>query len=100
MENYLESAGKSLKSAASDLTSIMFISLGTTILLVITNFMSIPVVSRLILTGLLGLAVSIIILVHYISFVKNLRDTGNSLIMISNRIDIKSSVKVPDSINK
>jgi hypothetical protein len=97
MENYLESAGKSLKSAASDLTSIMFISLGTTtILLVITNFMNITVVSRLILFGLLGFAASIIILVHYISFVKNLRDTGNSLIMISNRIDIKSSVKVPD----
>lgn len=101
MENYLESAGKSLKIAASELSTVMYISLGTTAILIITSLVTIlTIMERLVVFGTVGILSSMLILTHYFSMVKNLRDSGNNLIMMSNRIEIKSSVKVPDSASK
>ena len=96
MSNHLESAGKSLKSSASNLTTIFIITLISIVLAIIVSIMTSidPETKKFLLIGI-GILVLITILSSHLSFIGNLRDTGNSLILLSESVELKSSEKIP-----
>jgi hypothetical protein len=98
MSNHLESAGKSLKNSASNLVSIFIVSLVLVVIeLLVFNMTSIdPDTKKLFGLGILVLGLIIILILHF-SFIGNLRDTGNSLILLSESVELKSSEKSPQT---
>ncbi len=96
MSNHLESAGKSLKNSASNLVTIFIITLITIVLsFLVYSMTSIdPKTKSFLLLGILVLGLIINLILHF-SFIGNLRDTGNSLILLSESIELKSSEKSP-----
>jgi uncharacterized protein YacL len=98
MSNHLESAGKSLKSSASNLTTIFIITLISIVLAIIVSIMtSIDLETKNFLLIGIGILVLIINLILHFSFIGDLRDTGNSLILLSESVELKSSEKSPQT---
>lgn len=91
MENHLESAGNSLKSSASNLTTLVSIGIGTTICLGVILLMEGKTEGKLLLAGIVGLISMIMCIFQYFVFIRNLKDAGNYLIQVSKNIEIKPS---------
>jgi hypothetical protein len=101
MSNHLESAGKSLKNSASNLVSIFTV----TLLLIVIAFLVFTLTSidtktkNFLLLGILVLGLITILILHF-SFIGNLRDTGDSLILYSETLDLNSSDKTPTTFKQ
>ena len=96
MKNHLESAGKSLKSASSNISIIFLVNVATTILLVIINFMEGPVGTKFLFLGIVGLVSLILNIVQFFLFIGNIDNSGDHLIKVSKMIEIKPPLKVND----
>lgn len=108
MSNHLESAGKSLKKSASNLTIIIIITLISLVLgfLVFDEESIDSKTKSFLLFGIIGIG-SIINLILHFSFIGNLRDTGQYLLITSEVIETKSSeqstptkYKKPESLSE
>lgn len=100
MENYLKSAGKSLKSASTNLGTLFIINIVTTILLVGINFMESKLGTKMLFLGIVGLVSIILNVVQFFIFMGNLDSAGDYLISVSKTIETKPSVNISDSVIK